>query len=301
MAPSVLKPFDPWKSPLCTCPRKLTINPYTGCSHRCLYCYITSYIGLKDSTPKQNLLKRLESDMKNVNKSLPVDMSLSSDPYPPIEERLGLTRSVLKVLVENGFKVQITTKGIIYLRDLDIIENYPVVVSETITTLDNDLAQKLEPFAPKPSERLKALEVLSSRGIPFSVRIDPVIPYLNDDEEELRELVRTIANIGAKHVVTSTYKAKPDNFKRMIGAFPELEQKWRKIYYTKGRVAGYAYAPTELRKKLLKPIVEEAQKLGLTYATCREGLTNKAFFNAPTCDGTHLIKLKIEKIHKQNN
>ena len=238
----------------------------------------------------------MKKDIEKADNKLPVDMSLSSDPYPPIEKKLRLTRRVLELLVKKGFKVQITTKSDLFLNDMDIIERFPVVVSVTITTLDNSLASKIEPFAPTPKNRIIALEKLGELEIPFSVRIDPVIPYLNDDEKSLREIVKTVASIGAKHIVTSTYKAKPDNFKRMIKAFPELEKKWMKLYYPRGKLKlNYAYAPIEFRKKALFPVVDEAKKEGLTYATCRENLLDKTFFNAPSCDGTHLLKQRIMK------
>jgi len=292
---SVLKPFDPWRSKLCTCPPKYTINPYTGCSHRCLYCYATAYIKQRKSKPKENIASRLLNDLRKFDPRYPIDMSLSSDPYPPEEEKYRVTRKILKILLPMGVKVQITTKSDLYLLDLDLISRYNVAVSITITTLDDSLARRLEPFAPSPSKRLKALEKLPELGVPFSVRIDPVIPYLNDDPETLRGLVREVVSIGAQHVVTSTYKARPDNFLRMIKEFPELEVRWRKLYYPRGRIKfGYAYLPIELRKKLLLPVTDEARKLGVTYATCREGLLTKEFFNTITCDGTHLIPIKTQ-------
>jgi len=296
-----IRPFDPWKSKLCTCPFKYTINPYTGCSHFCLYCYATSYIGRRKSKPKENLLEKIKDDLNEINPRYPIDMSLSSDPYPPEEKVFRLTRKVLEIILPRGFKVQITTKSDLYLLDIDIISKYNVAISETITTLDESLAKKLEPGAPSPKRRLKALEKLSEIGVPFSVRIDPIIPGLNDDSDELKELVEVVTNIGARHIVTSTYKARPDNFKRMILAFPEFESKWRKLYYPKGKITwGYAYLPIDLRKKLLRPVVEKARALGLTYATCREGLLSKEFFNAPTCDGTHLIPERVKPRIKNN-
>jgi len=291
----VLKLFDPWRSKLCTCPVKYTINPYTGCSHKCLYCYATSYIGYKESRPKENLIKRLHDDLRKINPRIPIDMSLSSDPYPPQEKMLRITRNVLKVLLPLGLKVQITTKSNLFLLDLDLIRKYNVAVSVTITTLDNSLAKRIEPFAPSPKDRIHALEKLSCADVPFSVRIDPIIPFLNDDEKELKEIVQIVANIGAKHIVVSTYKAKPDNFSRMVYEFPELETKWRRLYYPRGKIGiRYAYLPIEFRKKLIYPVVNEARKLKLTYATCREALTSPEFFNAPSCDGTHLIPERIK-------
>jgi len=291
---SIITRFDPWKSKLCTCPPKYTINPYTGCSHNCIYCYATAYIRRNKSVPKKNYLSRVISDLRKINPDLPIDMSLSSDPYPPEELQFNVTRRILEIILPIGFKVQITTKSNIYVRDIDLLSRFNAAVSETITTLDDDLARKLEINAPSPNQRLKSLAKLSDHKVPFSVRIDPIIPYINDDEEELRELVRTVYSLGAKHIVTSTYKAKPDNFRRLINTFPELENKFRKLYYTKKNVyQGYSYLPLNLRKRLLFPVVDEARKLGLTYATCREGLLDKRFFNSTSCDGTHLIPIRM--------
>ncbi len=221
-------------------------------------------------------------------------MSLSSDPYPPCEKTLRLTRRVLKVLLPLGLRIQITTKSDLFLLDIDLLEKYNAAVSVTITTLDDSLARRIEPYAPLPSARIRALEKLAGHEVPFSVRIDPIIPFLNDDEHSLRELVRVVASIGAKHVVTSTYKARPDNFARMINEFPELEKKWKKLYYPTGKITrSYAFLPIELRKKLLFPVVDEARKQGLSYATCRENIIDKTYFNAPSCDGTHLIPKRI--------
>lgn len=259
-----------------------------------MYCYATSYIKSNKSVPKRNYVERVSRDLRKIDPNLPIDMSLSSDPYPPEELKFRVTRRILEIILPKGFKVQITTKSDIYVRDLDLLSRFNVAVSETITTLNDNLARKVEVNAPVPSARLRALEKLSEHEIPFSVRIDPIIPYLNDDAEELRDLVRVVSSLGAKHVVTSTYKAKPDNFKRLVTAFPELEDRLRKLYYSKkNRYQGYSYLPLDLRKKLLFPVVDEARKLGLTYATCREGLLNKIFFNAPSCDGTHLIPIRV--------
>ena len=230
-----LRRFDPWRSPLCTCPPKYSLSPYTGCSHMCLYCYATAYIGVKKSRPKRDLLVKLERDLRRADPSLPVSMSNSSDPYPPEEASEGLTRRVLKLLLSRGFKVILVTKSDLVIRDLDLLVGSPVTVSVTVTTLDDSLAARMEPGAPPPSKRLSAIQRLSEEGVPVSVRIDPVVPGLNDDSEDLRELVREVRDSGALHVVTSSYKARPDNLSRMCRAFPDRAELWRELYKKRGR------------------------------------------------------------------
>ncbi len=277
----VLRPFDPWKSPLCTCPPKYSLHPYTGCTHYCLYCYATSYVGRRPSRPKKEFLRRLRRDLMRADPSIPVDMSTSSDPYPPEEMVLGLTRAALEELHSRGFRVLLTTKGVGFVRDQGLFGALMV----TITTLDGQLASKLEPFAPSPSSRLDALASVDVRK---GVRVDPIIPWLTDDFGQLKELLREARDSGAEHVVFSTYKAKPDNFKRMVLSFPDLAERWRRLYYEEGiRVGGYRYMPARVRYPMLRKVVEEALRLGMTASTCREGFRD--LLRAPSCDGTHLL------------
>ncbi|WFO76228.1 radical SAM protein [Desulfurococcaceae archaeon MEX13E-LK6-19] len=286
----VIRPFDPWRSPLCTCRPKYSLQPYTGCSHFCLYCYATSYIGRKPSTPKKMLLRNVTHDIAFINRELVVEMSSSSDPYPPIEKWLLLTRKVLEIFYKYSVKTLITTKSDLVTRDADLLSKIPAAVMITITGLDDSLARRLEPYAPPYTKRLEAIRVLSNRNIPVGVRIDPIIPGLNDDPEMLRELVHRVKEYGGKHIVTSTYKARPDNIKRLIEEFPDMASYWRRLYLEKGtRIHGYYYLNQELRKQLLKPVVEAAREAGLSHAVCREGFLEPTYFNAESCDGTHLI------------
>lgn len=291
----VVSVFDPWGSKLCTCPFKYSLQPYTGCSHQCLYCYATSYIRVRKSMPKKNLINRLLLDLERTNPQIPISMSNSSDPYPPEEKDYHLTRKVLEVLVPRGYKVLIVTKSDLVVRDMDLLSKGNVAVTITITTLDKNLAHRLEPVAPTPRDRVKAIERLIEGGVPVGVRVDPIIPYLNDDIKDIRELIDVLASIGVSFIVTSTYKARPDNLKRMIEGFPEVSSKLRHLYRVEGTwIHGYWYLSLEKRKKLLKPIIEEAKRHGMEYAVCREGLTGNEWFTAKSCDGTHLIPIRIK-------
>ncbi len=288
--------FDPWNSPLCTCPLKYSLNPYTGCSFKCLYCYAVSYIGLMDSTPKKDYRQKLMKALGKLDKKLPINIGTSSDPYPPVEKDYKLTRFSLFLLGSHGFRVLITTKaGNLLVRDIDILEKINVAVTPTITTLDESLASKLEPYAPSPSERINSIEKLVEHGIPVGIRFDPIIPGLNDDEHSIKQVIDTLSAVGVKFIVTSTYKARPIDFRRMINVFPEYESYWRKLYFEEGeRMHGYWYLSFDRRKNMLSKVVEIARKKGLEYATCREGLVSREFFTARSCDGTHLIPQRIK-------
>jgi DNA repair photolyase len=279
----LLTVFDPWKSQLCTCPDKLTFNPYTGCDHGCLYCYASSYIPrFHDCRPKKNLQSRLKREAAQLNGEL-VSISNSSDPYPRLEQKTGLTRKCLKILAESCCRLQIVTKSDLVVRDIDILREVPCVVSITVLTTDDMLSRKLEPGAPVSSRRLKAIETLVEEDIPTTVRIDPVIPFLNDD---LAGLVETVASLGAQHITCSTYKVKPDNWKRFSAGFPEIAEKLKPLYFDKGeRIGRSTYLPKNLRFSLIKKVKELAEENNLKFGCCREGFS----LNSAVCDGSWTI------------
>ncbi|MCS7106287.1 MAG: radical SAM protein, partial [Candidatus Aenigmarchaeota archaeon] len=237
--------------------------------------------------PKKDVIKKLVSDLNKVDKNFPVSVSNSSDPYVPEEEKLKLTRNCLRYFALYGCKILIITKSNLVLRDLDIISRMKCCVSLTITTLNEELAKKLEPRAPLPKKRVKAVEKLVEKGIPTLVRLDPIIPFLN--EEEIDEIVEISASIGVKQIVSSTYKARQDNWKRLSLAFPEIFKKLEELYFKKGeRISNSFYLPKELRFKIMKRVKDACDKNKLSFSCCREG-----FFelnNSKSCDGTHLIK-----------
>ncbi len=273
--------FDPWRGEFCTCPKKYSLNPYTGCEHGCLYCYITSYIpDPRRVRAKKDLLASVKRERKKLNRELPISMSNSSDPYPPAERDLKLTRACLGLL--RDFKVLLITKSSLVARDANILADMRACVSITITTMNEELAMKLEPNAPPPDARLKALENLVEKGVPVACRIDPILPGLN---EEQRVLVKELSAIGAGHVVASTYKLRPDSWGRLKERF-DCEA-MGELYFTRGERRGNAYyLPRDLRFGMMKRVKELCDSHGLTFATCREGLPLNT---APSCDGTHLI------------
>jgi DNA repair photolyase len=281
MSFDLVKPFDPWKSKLCTCGDKFSFNPYTGCAHGCLYCYATYIPKFSHLRVKQRLLPRLEKDLRKLPENALISMSNSSDPYPPVERELELTRRCLLLIKEYDFRLLVVTKSDIVARDADILSEMRCAVSITVTTLSKK-ASVIEPQAPNPYKRVEALKELKDAGIPVVLRLDPLIPFLT--EREALEVIEACDFVD--HVVTSTLKLRGDSFKKITTAFPELLEKYRGLYFERGeKIQNSWYLPVEMRKRLLDMVAEKCNELGISCAFCREGFN----FEAKSCDGSHLI------------
>ncbi len=276
--------FDPWRSTLCTCPSKLTFNPYTGCDHSCIYCYASSYIPhFFTSEPKKDLFKRLAKEACQLSGEC-VSIANSSDPYPIVESKLGITRKCLEKLSGSDCRIQIITKSNLVTRDADLLAKVPSAVALTITTQDDRLSKLLGPHAPSPTERLKAAEFLVKKGIAVSARIDPVIPFMNDKPDEL---VEVLSDIGVKHITSSTYKVKADNWGRFARVFPGIAHRLKAWYFDEGeKIGGNHLLPKNIRLKLMKDIRDAVTAKGLKFGVCREGLSE---LNTATCDGSWLL------------
>jgi len=213
-----------------------------------------------------------------------LSVSNSSDPYPTLEAELKLTRHCLKILSDSRCRLQVITKSPLVTRDIDLLKKIPSAVSLTITTDSDSLAKLLEPSASPSSERLKAAAALLENEVPVCVRIDPLIPYVNDEPETL---VKTLASLGVKHITCSTFKVRPDAWKRFSRVFPSVAEKLRPLYFELGEwKMGYRYMPKAARLQLLNKVKVLAAKYGLRFGTCREGLEG---LNTAVCDGSWLL------------
>lgn len=285
-----IKPFDPWRSPLCTCPFKWSLNPYTGCGHRCLYCYASSYIPRFYSPRlKKGVLSGVHRDSLAIPHSSVIELSPSSDPFQPLDNIYNLSPKIIETLISRGHRVIITTKGTsILMNHINLFEQYRdrVTVAITVTTLDSTLAKVLEPGAPQPIDRVGAARKLSERGVYVTIRIDPVIPGLNDDMYALKRLVEVVVEAGVKQITVSTYKAKYDSLKRLVSAFPDRERLLRRLYMEMGeRVHGYLYLPQKMRYSYLVELKKIVEGYGLGFTTCREGFPH-LHTEGYICDGT---------------
>lgn len=280
---SLITPFDPWGSSLCTCPKKLSLSAYTGCSHGCLYCYASSYIvNFSTIRPKKNFLQRLSKEIKKIPPSSYITMANSSDPYLPLEKKEELTRGALKILKDCYLRLALVTKSSLILRDLDILREFKsIIINISLTTLNESLAKRLEPYASLPKERLETMEKLS-KYVTVICRFDPLIYPLNT--AEIEKVINAIKNAGVKQIITSTYKVRPDNLNRMMSSFPEHKNTWKKLYLDEGeRFSGYTYLAKDLRKELIEKVKDTCTRNELDFSSCREGFSD---LNTKTCDGS---------------
>ena len=176
-----------------------SINPYRGCEHGCAYCFARpthTYMGLSAGLDfesrlfvKENAAELLEKELAAPRyKPAVVALGANTDAYQPIERQYRVTRSVLEVLARTNHPVGIVTKSNLVLRDLDLLAPMAAKglakVYISITTLDRDLARRMEPRAPTPERRLEAVEALARAGVSVGVLVAPIVPAINDAEVE---------------------------------------------------------------------------------------------------------------------
>ncbi len=176
-----------------------SINPYRGCEHGCIYCFARpthAYLGLSPGLDFESKLfvkpeaaDLLERELSAASyQPRVIAIGTNTDPYQPIDRRYQVMRRILEVLDRAGHPVGIVTKSALVLRDLDILarmaERKLAKVALSVTTLDAELARKMEPRAATPMRRLETLRRLTQAGVPTSVMVAPVIPALNDMEIE---------------------------------------------------------------------------------------------------------------------
>jgi len=188
-----------------------SINPYKGCEHGCVYCFARpthSYLGLSPGldfeakiVSKPEAAERLEETLRKPSYRCDViALGANTDPYQPIERDLRITRSLLEVFEAFRHPVCIVTKSNLVLRDIDLLARLAArrqaSVLISITTLDRELARRMEPRAPTPQRRLEAVAALNEAGIPAGVLAAPMIPGLND--VELERILEAAAGAGAR-------------------------------------------------------------------------------------------------------
>ena len=174
------------------------MNLYRGCTHGCIYCDSRSKCyqmkhDFEDIEVKRNAAKILESQLARKRKPCMISTGAMCDPYIPLEDELRLTRECLEIIERHGFGLAILTKSARIMRDIDIFEainkKTKCVVQITLTTFDEDLCRIVEPNVSTTAERFTVLEAMREAKIPTVVWLDPILPFINDTEENLRGIL----------------------------------------------------------------------------------------------------------------
>ncbi|SAK90470.1 radical SAM domain-containing protein [Caballeronia pedi] len=191
-------------------PFSVSLNPYRGCEHGCIYCFARpthSYLGLSPGLDfesriyaKINASELLARELAKPNyEPEPIALGVNTDAYQPVERDLQLTRRVIQVLHDCGHPFAAITKSSLIERDIDLLapmaERGQVMAAITVTTLDADIARTLEPRAATPSRRLRTIRTLAEAGIPVGVSIAPVIPFVT--EPDMERVLEACAEAGA--------------------------------------------------------------------------------------------------------
>lgn len=191
-------------------PFSVSLNPYRGCEHGCVYCFARpshAYLGLSPGLDfetrlyaKVNAPDLLKRELAQTNYSVsPIALGINTDAYQPCERDLQITRRCLEVLQECHHPVGLITKSSLIERDMDLLkemaQQHLVAAAVTITTLDHSVSRTLEPRAASPTRRLQTIERLSAAGIPMLVSVAPIIPFVT--EQELEKVLAAAANAGA--------------------------------------------------------------------------------------------------------
>lgn len=248
------------------------MNIYRGCSHGCIYCDARSTCyqmnhAFEDIEVKKNAPELLESALRSKRKKCVIGTGAMCDPYLHIEKELRLTRRCLELIDEYGFGLAIQTKSDMILRDLDLLKSInrksKCVVQMTLTTYDADLCKIVEPNVCTTARRIEVLDIMREEGIPTVVWMTPILPFINDTQENILGLLEACRKTQVYGIIIfqlgltlrdgdrQYYYAKLDQH------FPGLKERYKRVY-------GNAYElPVPEQKELMKLIRQKCDESGI--------------------------------------
>lgn len=205
------------------------LNPYRGCAHGCLYCYVQDVTGFALDRrwgsvveAKVNIAHQLKRQLEKGIDGV-VGVGTVTDPYQPVEEELQLTRGCLAVLKRYRARTSILTKSDLVTRDLDILTGWEgAEVGVSLGCPDDDVAAAVEPNAPSPSRRFSALARLTEAGVDTYLMAAPIVPSASGSDSVLADLVQRASEAGVRRVMWDGLNPKPLASKRMVEAIPSL-------------------------------------------------------------------------------
>lgn len=253
---------------------KYNMNIYRGCQHRCIYCDSRSECykleNFDDVLVKINALDLLRRELASKRVKGTVGTGSMSDPYGPVESQYRLTGQALQIISEFGFPLHLLTKSDLVVRDLDTLqeinERTMAVVGFTLTTVDDDLARRIEPGAPLPSARLRAMAALAQRGVHVGAAVMPVLPFIEDSTRNMNSIIRAVSQYGGEYILYSMGVTLRDRqrdyfYARLDEEFPGIKAKYMRAY-------GERYECRSLNwRELERTAEDECARLGLQTCT----------------------------------
>lgn len=250
------------------------MNIYRGCSHGCIYCDSRSLCyqmnhDFEDIEVKANAAELLENALRRKRHKCMIGTGAMSDPYMHIEQKLGNMGKCLEIMEKYGFGVTVLTKSSKVLRDLDLLKKINAkakcVVQMTLTTYDEDLCRIIEPNVSTTYERFKTLEIMRDNGIPTVVWLCPILPFINDTEENLMGILDYCVKARVKGIInfdmglTLRDGNREYFYKKLDEHFPGLKERYIRVY-------GNAYEiPSPNSKRLTEIFQTECRKNGIMY------------------------------------
>jgi len=252
------------------------MNVYRGCTHGCIYCDSRSKCyqmnhDFEDIGVKRNAAEILESQLARKRKPCMIGTGAMCDPYIPLEEELQVTRKCLKVIEKYGFGLAILTKSARILRDMDVLKainaKAKCVVQVTLTTFDEALCKIIEPNVTGTQGRFEVLKAMRDAGIPTVVWLGPILPFINDTEENLRGLLEYCVSAGVRSIlcfgfgVTMREGNREHFYKQLDKHFPGMKQRYIKSF-------GNSYhCASPNNAKLMDALKETCRKRGILCGT----------------------------------
>ena len=248
------------------------MNLYRGCPHGCIYCdrrsncYHVDHFDVPRG--KENALAILEKELSSKRYKGVIGIGSMSDTYNPQEKIHEQTRGALKLISRYGFGVSIDTKSDMILRDIDLLKQISdrndVIVKLTITTPDDELSRIIEPYVCVSSKRFEAIRELSENGIFAGIMMTPVLPFITDKEDEIRELVKLAHENKARFIhsdmgVTLRENQRDYYYEKLDEKFPGLKEKYIRRYGDR-----YGCAVPD-HKKLYRIFAEECDRYGILH------------------------------------
>lgn len=234
------------------------MNLYRGCQHGCIYCDSRSSCyrmehEFEDIEVKANAAELLEDALRRKRSRCMLATGSMTDPYIPLEEELRMTRRALELAYRYGFGFTLITKSARVLRDIDLLaainERTKCVVQMTLTTYDDALCRQIEPNVSTTAERVAALKALRDAGVPTVVWLSPILPFINDTEENIRGILDCCAAAGVRGVICfgmglTLRDGNREYFYRQLDRrFPGLRETYEEVYGLRGTAASLHEKP----------------------------------------------------------